>query len=90
MQMGVTPSQWLEFDSLDRSLIITHLRNESLKCPGCGAYMDESTKTDHVYRVHEMRCNECNALHKHSERNKQRKPGTYFHAEPVPLDQLKR
>lgn len=75
-------------DRLDRDIIVTHLENESLKCPGCGAYLDESTKTDHVYRIHEKRCNECNALGKHSARKQNQKPGTLFVAEAVPIDQL--
>ena len=62
--------------------------NETPKCPGCGAYLDESTKTDHVYRIHEKRCNECNALGKHSARKQNQKPGTLFVAEAVPIDQL--
>ena len=87
--MGVPPSDWLTWDPLDRSLIVTHLQNEAAKCPGCGAYTDESTKGDHVYRIHELRCHECNARDKYA-RQRDGKPGTYLIAEPVPIADLKR
>jgi hypothetical protein len=59
---AVPPGERLWLDD-DARLVLEYLRDEQLKCPGCGQYREDSMakEADGSYRVREFRCHACAA-----------------------------
>lgn len=93
LRLGIPPSQLEGWgDEADRALVFEHLANESLRCGGCGGYMDDTTDPTKGQMVHdEVVCNRCRALEIHREKlatDKSGQPteGRKLWAESVQLD----
>jgi uncharacterized protein with PIN domain len=70
-------------------MILTHLANEQGRCPSCGGYLDETTAHDHVYAIHEQRCDQCNTLDKYKQSHPDPLPGTLLVPEPLTFAEAK-
>ena len=90
--LALPPSQWEMWgDETDRAIILAHLGNEELRCPGCGGYLDETTDRSLVNRVHEdLVCHRCAAMATHRAHREERHapllPGTLLWAESIRPD----
>ena len=82
-----TEPRW---DAVDQRIILTHLMNEDLRCSGCGDYLDLTMPTDHVYEIHEQRCQRCNAIatYKEEQHFDKKPPGTFVTAQRIMLADL--
>lgn len=67
-----------------------HVHNESLRCPGCGNYLDVTAGTDHAYRVHEVVCYSCRSIAQYQEMKGKalNRDGLRLLADPVALAEL--
>lgn len=74
-----------EWDEVDQALVLAHMGNEELRCPGCGWYMDESMSTDYGWRVEEPVCHRCAAHEKHRTAHPKPRPGAMLVSTPVPI-----
>ena len=92
LRLALPPSQWEMWgDETDRAIILAHLGNEELRCPGCGGYLDETTDRSLVNRVHEdLVCHRCAAMATHRAHREERHapllPGTLLWAESIRPD----
>lgn len=73
-----------EWDEVDQALVLAHLTNEDLRCPGCGGYLDQTMSIDFGWRVEEPVCHRCAAHQKHRDSHPKPKPGTHLVSTPVP------
>ena len=73
-----------EWDEIDQALVLAHLANEDLRCPGCGGYLDQTMSTDFGWRVDEPVCHRCSAHQRHREAHPKPKRGALLVSTPVP------
>lgn len=68
-----------------------HVDNESLRCTGCGNYLDISAGTDHAYMVHESVCYSCRSIAQYQEMKGKalNRDGLRLWADPVSLATLR-
>lgn len=74
-----------EWDDVDQAIVLAHLANEDVTCPGCGGYLDQTMSTDFGWRVDEPVCHRCAAHTKHRDAHPKPKPGVLLISTPVPV-----
>lgn len=75
--LGITRKpRWTD---TDRALAMAHSLNESLRCAGCGLFVDETHHADGFHEAETVTCDGCRALEEAQAEDEKPEPGTKFY-----------